>query len=664
MAEVDGDDVVGTPAEGGGERRAGARPRHRDVLVRDRGVRSEVEQPHRPGRGRRRPSGAQRRQVACQGGGDRPRQPVDDHLAPRCPVAAVEQAGVPGLPADLQHHATRDGGPVAAATEGEQDGPGVAAALQAVPEVGAGRPVDDQEQRARGTRAGTPHPPGAGGHLRQPGRQGAVTTGCRAAGAHVDGVVPQVWQPARPGPVGRALGRREHRDLEVPGREQHGHLGEDPRGHAERRGPWPGHAQTAGAPQVDDHGQVRGRLGQPVTVLHPGDPRRTGPGAEAHDERIGVRRATGPQQGGAPSRRGDQRGEVGLGPGRGPDVGTDRLAQPGPRGQQLPGVDGHRAAPGAAAGPPVRQPRPDRHQRGDQGEEEERRRGEQPREGGAGDRGQEHRDPGEAPPRGLTRWGRHGHLDLGAPTRRGGPRPHQPPPARTGAQLERDVARARDGQGARAHPQHRARRPGHRVPGHLRLVEPGAVGGAEVGDRRPAGAHVEPDVAAGDARVGEGQRGLPATAEHVPPARQADRGAGGRAADHVQLQRAGGRPPGTGCRAAEAQDGAVREQGRGQRQVPGQPGRPRPQRRSRDAKCGGEDGEHRAQDVVVGGPDLDVHGTPGTDHGPAARRDVGGQGSGHPPSVPPRRAPGSDTGRLWTVRAAVDGPGGFRAGRP
>ena len=150
----------------------------------------------------------------------------------------------------------------------------------------------------------------------------------------------------------------------------------------------------------------------------------------------------------------------------------------------------------------------------------------------------------------LTRAGRRagrrlrgageGDLDL-RPRRGRSPGRSQPHPAAGPGAASADAAPPGPATttARRPHPQHRPRRPAHRSLVQVPAVQPAAVRRRQVGDGDLPSTDVHRDVAAGDVRVLELDRGLAAPAQDVPALTERDGPTGVGSAHDVQLQGAG-----------------------------------------------------------------------------------------------------------------------------
>ena len=354
----------------------------------------------------------------------------------------------------------------------------------------------------------------------------------------------------------------------------------------------PDDGQSAGGSEVDHGGDVRCSLGRPGAVgLDPGDADGPGAGAEPDDQRVGVSPAPAPDQGGAPSCRPGQCGEVGMRRLGGPDPGAHGVLQAVLGLEELEGVGGGVLPPAATARPAVGQPGAQGDDRAEQGEEQERRGVQEPghehaRHGGKGDR-----HPGQLP---SGRWRRRpgeGDLDLRSGNGHPRDRAQAGPTSGRGLECRGGTAGPGDGDGTRPEAQHRPRRPAHRSLVQIPVVEPGPVGRRQVGDGDLPASDVDRGVASGDVGIVEPDGGLATPAEHVPALTERKGATRVGSAHDVQLQGAGAvarRAAGHGP--AHPEHRPVRQLGRGERHVVAQPRRARPEPRHLDCRARGTAG--------------------------------------------------------------------------
>jgi hypothetical protein len=242
------------------------------------------------------------------------------------------------------------------------------------------------------------------------------------------------------------------------------------------------------------------------------------------------------------------------------DVAVDRSCQSALGGEHLEGVGGCVPASAPSPRPALGRPRAQRHDRTEQGEEQERRRVQQPGHEHAPHRGQRHSDPRQPTTRGSLRRSGKGDLHLGRWS--GHPR-HGAEPGASAAARRDGCGRAggtAEGHRGGAQPQDLTVVPGSRTAVELHLVQPAAVARSEVGDGDGSAAHPHRDVLARDVGVGEPDPGRAAAPENVPTLTERNGPPRLRTSDHVQLQRAG-RAAATAPwnRALQPEDGAVDE---------------------------------------------------------------------------------------------------------
>ena len=292
-------------------------------------------------------------------------------------------------------------------------------------------PVDDHDRPAlrhrRPTRsAATPAAarggrPGPSSADEQPG----VGLGARGTGrADVHAGRAQVRQPAGPLP-GRqyAAHRRAGADRGHPAGAARS-AGRSPRRGRHRvysRGPTT--ARPPSRRRSTTAGQVLGRvrLSGPVAV----DADDAGPARARRPSRtvscIGVAGRAAPEQVGAPARRGRRASRDRDGRTRRPGLAARTAsASRASRLEHSPRVRGRLPAAAASSGPSVGEPGAHGDDRAEQGEEQERRRAEQPGHQHAADRGQGDGDPREPTRRRRRRWTGEGDLDARRPGDRGG----------------------------------------------------------------------------------------------------------------------------------------------------------------------------------------------------------------------------------------------------
>ena len=391
--------------------RSSSDPLTRSVRVRGAAPGGQIQQPDRRG-GARRPTppepgrpgrvrasapwrrGSRSTMHADAVGGARPAQDGD----------------VPGLPGQPQHASHRERAASWAPRRVVRTStPAVPGRPQRRGECGVERPVDDHDEPsaggvappARGARCPVGSPSlGRAGRV-QPGVQVVVGPALRRRGrprrarrpaAGAAATAPTPSRASRSGSVSRSRSSRPARAGRRAGRRP---LASTRERALPRARPPPA---AAGPRRSTATGTCGGRHGTRVpSPSHPGHPRGPGPGADPDGERV-ARRAGArlhSRCAAAPRRR-DERGEIGVRASVARDVGASTAAaSAGLRGQDLRARAPRRRAGCSAAPTTVRRPGAQRHQRAEQGEEQERRRVQQPRHEHAADRGQRDRDPGQ-----------------------------------------------------------------------------------------------------------------------------------------------------------------------------------------------------------------------------------------------------------------------------